>query len=182
MGYLPLSGCFQKKPPKAFIPPPPVAARVAPEQQALNLPEDAEDLSAPVEPIAITATISLPPRPPAPTAVKPGRTTPPATGEAIITPPATIIPTPNPPKPAQILSALERTQMEREFEERLKKVKDVLERVGGRNLPKDLADLRENARTLKEQAEQAREKDLPTAVSFAKRAEIFAKDLSERLP
>jgi hypothetical protein len=149
----------------------------------LNLPEGTEDFSPVVEPFAITATISLPPRPPTPTPSKPARTNPPATGEAIVTtPPATIAPTPNVPKPATILTADERNRMNKELDDMLDKVKRVLDRAGGRNLPTDLAKLASDARTAKEQAEQAREKDLPTAVSFARRAEFLAKDLSERLP
>ena len=72
--------------------------------------------------------------------------------------------------------------MNKELDDMLDKVKRVLDRAGGRNLPTDLAKLASDARTAKEQAEQAREKDLPTAVSFARRAEFLAKDLSERLP
>jgi hypothetical protein len=155
---------------------------VAPEQQALNLPEGTEDFSPAVEPFAITATVYLPPRPPVPTPSKPARTTPPATGEAIVTPPATTTPTPNVPKPATILTADERNRMNKELDDMLDKVKRVLDRAGGRNLPTDLAKLASDARTAKEQAEQAREKDLPTAVSFARRADFLATDLSARLP
>jgi hypothetical protein len=182
---LPLSGCFFKKPnpPRTFVPPPPVAAKVAPVPQALNLPEPGEDFSSDIEYTKIVTVVSLPPAPVKPTPAKPATAakTPPATAEPVITPPI-VTPNPTGPKPTTIISATERQQMERELEDRLKKVKEVLERVGGRNLPKDLAELRDSARSFSDQAGQARERDLQAAVGFAKRAEYYANDLSSRIP
>ncbi len=177
-GFLPLSGClFQKKPPRVFVPPS-IAAKIPPSPRAINLPEIPED-SPEVEPSEIAASLSLPPAPAKPTPAKPaGR--PPATAETIVTPPATPVTTP--PKPQTIYSAEERRQMTKELNDTLEKVRKILERAGGKNLPSDLAKLAADARNFSEQAEQARERDLPTAVSFARRADFLATDLSARLP
>jgi hypothetical protein len=57
-----------------------------------------------------------------------------------------------------------------------------LAQVAGKNLTPELKDIAERARTYLSQAEQAREQDLVTAVNLARRADLLAKDLLERLP
>jgi hypothetical protein len=52
----------------------------------------------------------------------------------------------------------------------------------GKNLTADQKNTAERVQTYLSQAEQAREQDLVTAVSLAKRADLLAKDLLERLP
>jgi hypothetical protein len=54
--------------------------------------------------------------------------------------------------------------------------------VGNRNLSPELKGIAELVRTFLSQAEQTREQDLVTAVNLAKRADLLAKDLLERLP
>jgi len=54
--------------------------------------------------------------------------------------------------------------------------------VEGKNLTADQKETAERIRTFRKQAEQAREQDLLTAVSLARRADLLAKDLLERLP
>jgi hypothetical protein len=49
-------------------------------------------------------------------------------------------------------------------------------------LTREQIDIRNRIRTFQKQAEQAREQDLVTAVSLARRADLLAKDLLERLP
>jgi hypothetical protein len=146
------------------------------------LPEATEDFAPDFElaPIAIAVTLPPAPRPPAPpkaATTKP----PPATAEPIVTAP-TVAPTPVSPKPITIITADERRKMNKEIDDILEKVKRVLDRTAGRNLPSELASLATQARSFAEQAEQARDKDLLTAVSHAKRAEFFANDLNSRLP
>jgi hypothetical protein len=57
-----------------------------------------------------------------------------------------------------------------------------LTKVAGRNLTAEQRDTAKLIQTFLSQAEQAREQDLVTAVNLAKRADLLAKDLLERLP
>lgn len=181
---LPLSSCFldRKKPPRTFVPPPPVAARVPPASQPLDLPEPGEEAVLELEYLKIVTVVGLPPAPPKPAPSKPATAakTPPATAEPVIATPAT--PTVTGPKPTTIISAAERQQMTQELNAILERVRKILDKTGGKSLPSDLAKLVADARNFSEQAEQARDRDLPTAVSYAKRAEFFANDLNSRLP
>jgi hypothetical protein len=54
--------------------------------------------------------------------------------------------------------------------------------VAGKNLTPEQKDIAERVQTYLKQAEQAREQDLVTAVNLARRADLLAKDLLERLP
>jgi hypothetical protein len=87
-----------------------------------------------------------------------------------------------PPKPQTIYTAEDRRQMTKELNDLQDHVRRVLDRVGGKNLPLDLAKLAADARNFSEQAEQARDRDLLTAVSLARRADVLAIDLNSRLP
>jgi hypothetical protein len=61
-------------------------------------------------------------------------------------------------------------------------VKRALETLGRKSLAGDQNDVVELIRTFQKQAEQAREQDLVTAVSLARRADLLARDLLQRLP
>lgn len=61
-------------------------------------------------------------------------------------------------------------------------VKRALTMVQGRNLTPEQKDIARLVETFLKQAEQAREQDLVTAVNLARRADLLAKDLLERLP
>jgi DNA-binding transcriptional regulator GbsR (MarR family) len=76
----------------------------------------------------------------------------------------------------------EQRENTRTLDESLERVNRALAKIEGRNLTPEQKDIAERIRTLRKQAEQAREQDLLTAVSLAKRADLFAKDLLERLP
>ena len=54
--------------------------------------------------------------------------------------------------------------------------------MAGKNLTVDQKDIAERVKTYALQAEQAREKDLVTAVNLARRADLLATDLLQRLP
>jgi hypothetical protein len=82
----------------------------------------------------------------------------------------------------QILTPEESRKNNQELDQYTESVRKTLAKVGGRNLSPDLKDLAERAQTLLTQAEQARDQDLVTAVSLAKRADLLAKDLVGRLP
>jgi hypothetical protein len=62
------------------------------------------------------------------------------------------------------------------------RVRRALTTLGSRNLSPELKDVAERVRTYLVQAEQTREQDLVTAVNLARRADLLAKDLLERLP
>lgn len=68
------------------------------------------------------------------------------------------------------------------LEESLNSVNRILAVVEARNLTPEQKDIAERIRTYRKQAEQAREQDLLTAVSLARRADLLAKDLLQRLP
>jgi hypothetical protein len=70
----------------------------------------------------------------------------------------------------------------RVIDESLDRVKKALVVVGGKNLTASQNEIADRVRTFQKQAEQARENDLVTAVSLARRADLLAKDLLERLP
>jgi hypothetical protein len=89
---------------------------------------------------------------------------------------------PAPPKLAQMFTPEELRENTRALEESLDRVNRALAIVEGKNLTTEQKELAERIRTFRKQAEQAREQDLLTAVSLARRADLLAKDLLERLP
>jgi hypothetical protein len=178
------SGCFfgKKKPLKVFTPPP-VIAKTPPPQEDLDvnsLPAPV-DLSTPVDsgmpPVKVGNT--LPPAPPKPPAPKPPAPKPAPVVVEPPSPPPVVAP---PPKPSTILSAQDRNRLLQDLNTRLDRARKALDRVAGRNLSPELAELAATARSYITQAEQERAGDLPTAVSLATRAERFATDLLARLP
>jgi hypothetical protein len=54
--------------------------------------------------------------------------------------------------------------------------------VAGKALNAEQSEIAERIRTFQKQAEQARDQDLVTAVNLARRADLLAQDLVERLP
>jgi len=71
----------------------------------------------------------------------------------------------------------------RTLDETMERVNRNLAILEGKNLTPEQKEEVERIRTYKKQAEQAREQDLLlTAVSLARRADLLAKDLLERLP
>jgi len=62
------------------------------------------------------------------------------------------------------------------------RVDSALARLEGKQLTADQSQTADRIRTFRKQAEQAREQDLVTAVSLARRADLLAKDLLGRLP
>jgi hypothetical protein len=106
-------------------------------------------------------------------------------------PPAANIPKPQPPpenppvaapKLAQILTPEESRRNTQELEQYVESVKRALTKLTGKNLNAEQRDTARLIQTFLTQAEQAREQDLVTAVNLARRADLLAKDLLERLP
>jgi len=97
-------------------------------------------------------------------------------------PPAVENPPAPAPKLAQILTPDESRRNNLELDQSMDRVRRALAMVGNRNLSPELKDVVERVRTYLSQAEQTREQDLVTAVNLARRADLLAKDLLERLP
>lgn len=117
-----------------------------------------------------------PPKPAAP----PVRRPPVATAPKPVQPPAPE--TPSAPKIVQIFTPEQQREYIRELDESLQRVRRALDVVSRKNLTTEQSDAAERIRVFERQAEQARDQDLVTAVNLAKRADLLAKDLLDRLP
>ncbi len=172
------SGCVFHRPPRAFNPPyiAPKPPEAVPPPALISPPPEVAFEPAlydfPVQPDPSLRFPELPPpRPPrAPVATLPK---PPAPVEG---PPA------QPPKLAQILTPEQSRRNIQELEQYLGNVRRALAMVQGKNLTPEQKDIAKLVETFLKQAEQAREQDLVTAVNLARRADLLAKDLLERLP
>jgi hypothetical protein len=174
------SAClFHKSPPQAFTPPPPQVEKPAPPVQTPTLPappEIAGDPNAtvpPETPVAVPEAPAPPaPKPPARRAVVPPRA---------VTPPAQADQTP-PPRLGPMLTPDQLRDYNRTLDESLDRVKKILAALSRKNLNSEQADTANRISTFQKQAEQERELDLVTAVNLAKRADLLAQDLMERVP
>jgi hypothetical protein len=168
---------------RVFTPPPARPVRTAPDTTPSlpAAPPIAADQASIIPPQLPTLTPdTLPEVPDAPKRVT-RRAAPP-----VVSPkPPTATPTPEspaPPRLAQLFTPEEQRENTRTLDECLERVNQALVKVEGKNLTNEQKETVLRIRTLRKQAEQAREQDLLTAVSLAKRADLFAKDLLERLP
>jgi hypothetical protein len=89
---------------------------------------------------------------------------------------------PTTPRLKQMFTPEELRENTHALEESLDRVNRALAIVEGKNLTPEQREIAERIRTFRKQAEQARDQDLLTAVSLARRADLLAKDLLERLP
>lgn len=174
------TSCWFRKPPRAFVPPPaqpkPVIVAVPPEVPAA--PEIDADATATL-PTDLPST--MPSAPPPPPAAPPRR---PATAAAPRTtpPPAPQPETPPLPKLGQIFTAAQLREYNQALDQSLERVRKALTIAAGKNLNANQSQIVNRIRTFQKQAEQAREQDLVTAVNLARRADLLARDLLERLP
>jgi len=178
------TGCLRQRTlARVFIPPP--------AHSQAQVPEPAGPLPSPPEITADVATMAAPPLPdtaPALIASFPEapRRVPRRPAPHIDTPkPPPTVATPEPtapPRLAQMFTPEEFRINTKALEESLERVNRALAIVEGKNLTADQKEMAERIKTFRKQAEQAREQDLLTAVSLAKRADLLAKDLLERLP
>jgi hypothetical protein len=176
------SSCLFRKSPSVFTPPPPQAPRRAASVEPLPPPPQiAADPSATAPP-EVTATLPStiePPKPApqprrGPVAVAPPKPAPPA--------PEPVPDQPAPPKLRQIFTADQLREANRSIDESLERVRKALLVVQGKTLNSEQNEIANRIRTFQKQAEQEREQDLVTAVSLAKRADLLAQDLLQRLP
>jgi hypothetical protein len=176
------SSCFlgHKQHTRVFIPPQPPAAEPAKETPPdLPAPPAVAASAKATDAPEVPSTVVIAPPPPAPPKRPP---TPPPKVQA------TAPITPEPPAPAvaprlgQIFTPGQLKEYNRSLQESFARVDKALARLNGKRLTPEQAETADRIRTFRKQAEQAREQDLVTAVSLAKRADLLAKDLIERLP
>lgn len=163
-----------------FTPPPPYAPpQAAPVIIASTLPGPPDigiDPSA-TEPPPISATMPPELEPPKPPPPPPRAAAPPK--------PAAPAPAPEQPAPpalVQIFTAQEAREYTRALNQSLDIVEKDLKILASKTLNAEQSDSVNRIRTFQKQAEQARDQDLVTAVSLARRAEVLAQDLIGRLP
>jgi hypothetical protein len=179
------TSCWFRRSPVVFTPPPPQErpqAADAKEPPVLPAPPD----------IAGDPTSTLPPQTPAtmPPPLEPPPAPPPRRGSVAVTPPKqaptpTPLPAPDAPPPAklaQIFTADQLRDYSRALDDSLDRVRRALAALAGKNLNAEQGEIANRIRTFQRQAEQARDQDLVTAVSLAKRADLLASDLLRRLP
>jgi hypothetical protein len=177
-GSLGVVSCGYHKAPRVFTPPPVAASAPlpVPSAPAIDVPDEiAFEPSVYDFPAQTDSSLrlpGLPPRPPRPPVANVPKPPPPPSEP----PPVAA------PKLAQILTPEESRRNNLELEQSTERVKKALATVAGRNLSPELRDVAERVRTYLLQAEQARDQDLVTAVNLARRADLLAKDLLERLP
>jgi hypothetical protein len=179
------TSCLRQKTQARVFTPPPARARPQPVAEASPTLPDAPQIAADQASIVppplpdnpnLTGEIPEAPkrearRPAAPVAPAPK---PPTTGPAA---PVAVA-----PRLAQMLTPEEQRENVKALDESLDRVNRNLQILEGKNLTAEQKDTAERIRTFRKQAEQAREQDLLTAVSLARRADLLAKDLLERLP
>ena len=174
------TSCWFRKPPRAFVPPPaqpkPVIVAVPPEVPAA--PEIDAEATATLPPDLPSTMPSAPPPPPAAPPRRPATAAAPRTTP----PPAPQPETPPLPKLGQIFTAAQLREYNQALDQSLERVRRALTIAAGKNLNANQSQIVNRIRTFQKQAEQAREQDLVTAVSLARRADLLAKDLIERLP
>jgi hypothetical protein len=165
---------------RAFVPPPtrPRPPFVPPPMPQLPDPLELDAaLEAPTPPESDSTFPVLPPPTPAP----PRRAPVVATPRPLPPPPEPTEQVPS-PRLGQIFTADQSRDYNRTLDESLTRVRLVLAAAAGRRLTADQDNLVVRIRTFVMQAEQAREQDLVTAVSLARRADLLAQDLAGRLP
>jgi hypothetical protein len=182
LAIFPSSCFFAKKPPAAFTPPPPIAAPVFGAPEPLTEPPVVAELdlsNSSIDPHIVPNGF---PEAPAPPPAKP------APKRMIATPlpkpPATVppeAPTQPAPRLGQILSAEETRDLNRKLDESLERVRRVVVVLSKKNLTTDQAEILNRIQVFQKQAEEKREQDLVIAQSLARRADLLAKDLQDRV-
>jgi len=188
LGILALSlastSCWRQKVQARAFTPPPVRTAVAVEDAQPILPQP-PGIETDLASIAPPGLFEMEPEitsevPDAPKRV--ARRPTPAPARPSATPPATAEPPVAPPRLAQMFTPEELRANTRALNDSLEKVNRALTILEGKNLTAEQKEIVERIRGFRKQAEQAREEDLVTAVTLARRADLLAKDLIERLP
>ena len=178
-GAVGMTSCGFHKAPRAFNPPPVAAKAPAPIPPT---PEITEILEVAFEPNVFDFPRQTDPSSRFPEPPPPPRVQRPVANVPKPQPPPTETPSVPALRLSQVLTPEESRRNTQELDQYTDSVKKALARVAGRNLTPEQKDTADRVQTFLTQAEQAREQDLVTAVSLAKRADLLAKDLLARLP
>ena len=177
------SGCLfrSNKPIRVFSPPiaAPRQAAIAKTPPVLTAGPDLDITESTSLPETVALPVPMPALPAPPAPAPPRNPTPPKQ----VTPPPPPAPEPAPPpKITQMFTPAQKSELDRAIDDSLERVRKNLDMLGKKNLTGDQNEVVELIRTFQKQAEQAREQDLVTAVNLARRADLLAKDLIQRLP
>jgi hypothetical protein len=175
---------FRKPKPRVFVPPPPAPRQPIPAKvPEVAAPADINANVPPTEPRPGELGTADPSFPRLPSPPEPRRPPVVATPKPAPPPPPSV-PEPPPPQPrlGQVFTAEQVRDYNRNLDESLERVKKVLGSLAGRRLNAEQTEVVNRIRTFQNQAEQARDQDLLTAVSLARRADLLAQDLIGRLP
>jgi hypothetical protein len=88
---------------------------------------------------------------------------------------------PAPPKITQIFTPQELQNYNRTYEESMTRIERALADLAKKTLAPPDRDTVDQIRSFQRQAKQAKDQDLVAAVSFARKADVLAKDLLGRL-
>jgi len=171
------SSCFtSNKPAAPFTPPPPQPPVIASVEHLPDPPITASlpDLS---EGSLVPNGVSEAPPPPAP---KPPSRRPIRPATPVVAPPPAEA-TPAPPKLGQMLTPEQTREYNRTIDESLDRVRKIVATMSRRTLTPDQAEILNRVLVFQRQAEENRAQDLMVAVSLAKRADLLAKDLQDRV-
>ena len=86
------------------------------------------------------------------------------------------------PPAESIITADQRREYTRALDESLESVKRMMDVLATKYLNPEQSEIRVRIGTYQKQAEQERDQDLALAVNLAKRAQLLAQDLLERVP
>ena len=179
-GAVGTTSCGFHKAPRAFNPPPlaakaptpiPPLPKIAPPEVVAFEPV-VYDFPRQTDPSSQFPELTPPPRPPRPPVANVPKPQP-APNEAPSLPALRL---------SEILTPEEARRNSQELDQYTDSAKKRLTRVAGKTLTPEQKDIAERVQTYLTQAEQAREQDLVTAVNLARRADLLAKDLLDRLP
>ncbi len=171
------SSCFTSHKTAAPFTPPPPQAQLAAAVEHLPDPPIAASLPDLSEGSLVPNGVSEAPPPPAP---KPPARRPIRPATPAVTPPPTE-PVPAPPKLGQMLTPEQTREYNRTIDESLDRVRKIVVTMSRRTLTPDQTEILNRVLVFQRQAEENRAQDLMVAVSLAKRADVLAKDLQDRV-
>jgi hypothetical protein len=180
-----LTGCwFKKKKPVVPTPPPPVAAKPEPVKVTPKRPDPVIPDPPKVEPPP-PSQVTLPA--PEPQLPQPPRRRRPARKSAPVplgTPQLQPAPPPSAPAPqlGEILTPERRREYEAAYAQSLARARAALARAAGRTLDAAQRETAERIQTFIAQAEEAKARDLATAMQLIRRADVLGQDLLNGLP
>ena len=93
-------------------------------------------------------------------------------------PPVTEAPVTQPPQLSELIPEEKRAELSREIDQSLERARTALSIASRRTLSRPQEETANRVRTFIRQAEEARSRDISTAVQLARRADLLAQDLA----